>query len=118
MLAEAVGFEPTEPVRVQLISNQSRYDHFDTLPYLSPNIRSQRSLGKRRELMERTKGIQLSRRLGKASHINGLRFLASRYQLRFRVRRVTASSLLLHLVKDVEPLHVGIITKDNRQVNC
>ena len=34
-LAEAVGFEPTEPVRVQLISSQSRYDHFDTLPYLS-----------------------------------------------------------------------------------
>ena len=34
-LAEAVGFEPTEPARVQLISSQSRYDHFDTLPYLS-----------------------------------------------------------------------------------
>ena len=31
-MAEAVGFEPTVPVRVQLISSQSRYDHFDTLP--------------------------------------------------------------------------------------
>ena len=31
-LAEAVGFEPTVPKRAQLISSQSRYDHFDTLP--------------------------------------------------------------------------------------
>ena len=27
-----VGFEPTVPLRVQLISSQSRYDHFDTSP--------------------------------------------------------------------------------------
>ena len=33
-LAEAVGFEPTVLNRVQLISSQSRYDHFDTLPYV------------------------------------------------------------------------------------
>ena len=32
-LAEAVGFEPTVPKRAQLISSQSRYDHFDTLPF-------------------------------------------------------------------------------------
>ena len=32
-LAEAVGFEPTVPNRAQLISSQSRYDHFDTLPF-------------------------------------------------------------------------------------
>ena len=32
-MAEMVGFEPTEPVKVQLISSQHRYDHFDTSPY-------------------------------------------------------------------------------------
>ena len=32
-MAETVGFEPTVPVKVQLISSQSRYDHFDTSPY-------------------------------------------------------------------------------------
>ncbi len=32
-MAEAVGFEPTVPLPVHLISSQGRYDHFDTLPY-------------------------------------------------------------------------------------
>ena len=41
---------------VQLISSQSRYDHFDTAPYLSQH----QHLGKRGELMGRTKkNIQL-----------------------------------------------------------
>ena len=31
-MAETVGFEPTVPKKVQLISSQSRYDHFDTSP--------------------------------------------------------------------------------------
>ncbi len=31
-MAEAVGFEPTSPLRDYLISSQGRYDHFDTLP--------------------------------------------------------------------------------------
>lgn len=29
-LAQRVGFEPTVPVRVHLISSQGRYNHFDT----------------------------------------------------------------------------------------
>ena len=33
-LAQAVGFEPTELFRVQLISSQSRYDRFDTPAYI------------------------------------------------------------------------------------
>ena len=34
-----MGFEPTVPVKVQLISSQSRYDHFDTSPYMLTRIR-------------------------------------------------------------------------------
>ena len=34
-LAEWVGFEPTVPLPVHLISSQGRYNHFDTTPYLS-----------------------------------------------------------------------------------
>lgn len=33
LMAEWVGFEPTELMKAQLISSQSRYDHFDTTPY-------------------------------------------------------------------------------------
>ena len=29
-LAQRVGFEPTVPLRVHLISSQGRYNHFDT----------------------------------------------------------------------------------------
>ena len=32
-LAERVGFEPTVPLLVHLISSQGRYNHFDTAPY-------------------------------------------------------------------------------------
>ena len=31
-LAEWVGFEPTVPLPVHLISSQGRYNHFDTTP--------------------------------------------------------------------------------------
>lgn len=32
-MAETVGFEPTDAFTRQLISNQSRYSHFDTSPF-------------------------------------------------------------------------------------
>ena len=32
-MAERVGFEPTVPLPVHLISSQGRYNHFDTAPY-------------------------------------------------------------------------------------
>ena len=31
-MADRVGFEPTVPLRVHLISSQGRYNHFDTCP--------------------------------------------------------------------------------------
>ena len=34
-LAERVGFEPTVPLPVHLISSQGRYNHFDTAPHVS-----------------------------------------------------------------------------------
>ena len=34
-MADRVGFEPTVPLRVHLISSQGRYDRFDTCPYIS-----------------------------------------------------------------------------------
>ena len=33
ILAQRVGFEPTVPSRVHLISSQGRYNHFDTAAY-------------------------------------------------------------------------------------
>ena len=55
-LADRVGFEPTSPLLDYLISSQSRYDHFDTAPYLSQH----QHLRKRGELMGRTsKNIKL-----------------------------------------------------------
>ena len=45
---------------VQLISSQSRYDHFDTTPCIYLHISPQKHLGKRGELMGRTsKNIKL-----------------------------------------------------------
>ena len=35
LLAEMVGFEPTCPIKDKTISSRSRYDHFDTSPYIS-----------------------------------------------------------------------------------
>ena len=33
-MADRVGFEPTVPLLVHLISSQGRYDRFDTCPYV------------------------------------------------------------------------------------
>ena len=33
-MTEAVGFEPTVPLPVHLISSQGRYNHFDTPPQI------------------------------------------------------------------------------------
>ena len=38
VVAERVGFEPTVPLPVHLISSQGRYNHFDTAPYCSDII--------------------------------------------------------------------------------
>ena len=39
-LAQRVGFEPTVPLLVHLISSQGRYNHFDTAAYIvSPHRR-------------------------------------------------------------------------------
>ena len=35
LLAEMVGFEPTCPIKDKTISSRSRYDRFDTSPYIS-----------------------------------------------------------------------------------
>ena len=37
LVADRVGFEPTVPLRVHLISSQGRYNHFDTCPYALPH---------------------------------------------------------------------------------
>ena len=37
-MAERVGFEPTVPLPVHLISSQGRYNHFDTAPYAIAEI--------------------------------------------------------------------------------
>ena len=37
-MAEAVGFEPTDPSLDHSISSRGRYDHFDTLPLFMPLI--------------------------------------------------------------------------------
>lgn len=37
-MAETVGFEPTDAFTRQLISNQSRYNHFDTSPFFPSSI--------------------------------------------------------------------------------
>ncbi len=53
-MAERVGFEPTEGVSPQLISSQSRCDHFDTAPgYFHPDFRP----GNWREKQERKREI-------------------------------------------------------------
>ena len=49
------GFGWTKRTAPRKISSQSRYDHFDTTPCIYLHISPQKHLGKRRELMERTK---------------------------------------------------------------
>ena len=42
-MADRVGFEPTVPLLVHLISSQGRYDRFDTCPYCLPIIPNPRA---------------------------------------------------------------------------
>ncbi len=44
-LAEMVGFEPTCPVKDKTISSRSRYDHFDTSPYIFTRFLPQKNFG-------------------------------------------------------------------------
>ena len=71
IMADRVGFEPTVPLLVHLISSQGRYDRFDTCPYslavpLYP-IRSEKS--SRRNTFFRRRG-GLPRHYFQTVHIN------------------------------------------------
>ena len=53
LLADRVGFEPTVPLLVHLISSQGRYNHFDTCPYsVGGSPASGEPLTKRRKNVE------------------------------------------------------------------
>ena len=115
-MAEAVGFEPTcpcgqlhfecsslQPLRYasvykysllgtnHMISSQSRYDHFDTAPYLSQH----QHLGKRGELMGRTsKNIKL--RIPEKPHkIKGFR--SGSYRVATTISSADPSATWVHL---------------------
>ena len=76
---------------VQLISSQSRYDHFDTAPYLSQH----QHLGKRGELMGRTsKNIKL--RIPEKPHkIKGFR--SESYRVATTISSADPSATWVHL---------------------
>ena len=76
---------------VQLISSQSRYDHFDTAPYLSQH----QHLGKRGELMGRTsKNIKL--RIPEKPHkIKGFR--SESYRVATTISSADPSTAWVHL---------------------
>ena len=76
---------------VQLISSQSRYDHFDTAPYLSQH----QHLGKRGELMGRTsKNIKL--RIPEKPHkIKGFR--TGSYRVATAISSADPSTTWVHL---------------------
>ena len=76
---------------VQLISSQSRYDHFDTAPYLSQH----QHLGKRGELMGRTsKNIKL--RIPEKPHkIKGFR--SGSYRVATTISSADPSTTWVHL---------------------
>ena len=69
----------------KLISSRGRYDRFDT----SPKSISTSSLGKRRELMERTAHDPILGAPCKPSKIKALRRFDSTFRIRFRVNRYT-----------------------------
>ena len=76
---------------VQLISSQSRYDHFDTAPYLSQH----QHLGKRGELMGRTsKNIKL-RTPEKPRKIKGFRL--GSYRVATTISSADPSTAWVHL---------------------
>ena len=53
-----MGFEPTVPLGTRLFESRT-FDHSDISPCIYLHISPQKHLGKRRELMERTKGYLL-----------------------------------------------------------
>ena len=85
---------------VQLISSQSRYDHFDTAPYLSQH----QHLGKRGELMGRTsKNIKL--RIPEKPHkIKGFR--SGSYRVATTISSAARSTTLTSLQDSSQHRHV------------
>ena len=53
-LAEWVGFEPTVPLPVHLISSQGRYNHFDTTPYELALVLYQQARAKSRGFLRKS----------------------------------------------------------------
>ena len=53
-LAERVGFEPTVPLPVHLISSQGRYNHFDTTPYELALVLYQQARAKSRGFLRKS----------------------------------------------------------------
>lgn len=56
VVAEEVGFEPTDGLHRQTISSRSRYDHFDTPPYTIKMLRQKQVLIK---ALERTLNLSV-----------------------------------------------------------
>ena len=65
-----MGFEPTVPLGTRLFESRT-FDHSDISPCIYLHISLQKHLGKRRELMERTKGYLLFIRF-RESHLRPL----------------------------------------------
>ena len=53
-MAERVGFEPTVPLPVHLISSQGRYNHFDTTPYELALVLYQQARAKSRGFLRKS----------------------------------------------------------------
>ena len=60
-LAERVGFEPTVPLPVHLISSQGRYNHFDTTPYELALVLYQQARAKSRGFLRKLRECFLRR---------------------------------------------------------
>lgn len=73
-----MGFEPTCRLLDNCVSSAARYDHFDTAPDLSSTSVHKNNLGKRRELMERTKSYSVVNDTLKAPENQG--FSVKRFQ--------------------------------------
>ena len=61
LLAEWVGFEPTVPLPVHLISSQGRYNHFDTTPYELALVLYQQARAKSRVFLRKLRECFLRR---------------------------------------------------------
>ena len=60
-MAEWVGFEPTVPLPVHLISSQGRYNHFDTTPYELALVLYQQARAKSRVFLRKPRECFLRR---------------------------------------------------------